>query len=282
MKKSNGFTVKAALILMAAGLILSITAFCCGAVMGQVKTGLYKESETDMYDEFSGEVKKLDIDIKAGKVVIQPGEILSVKSSRVIEKYIGVDFEDGCLKVEEDQWNFRKVLSWLPGNDYSPEIIITIPEGTVLEEAEIDVGAGQGVIRDITARKLSGDVSAGELKGINLTVQEEGSLEVKTGSIDMSRFRGNGMELECRVGSIKLEGSLTGKTAADCNVGEIRLILEGKESDYHYDVDCNLGDVIINDSHYSGVNNTVKRENTDGYEMRLTCDVGSIKVTTEQ
>ena len=55
---------------------------------------------------------------------------------------------------------------------------------------------------------------------------------------------------------------------ADCGIGNIDLDINGKESDYDYEISCSAGEVDIGDSSYSGIGHEQKYQRTRMHHRR--------------
>ena len=77
---------------------------------------------------------------------------------------------------------------------------------------------------------------------------------------------------------MKIAGEILGNLDADCGVGEIKLDLSGREEDYNYNISCGVGDIDLNDKHYSfAEDDIIRNENAIG-TFNLNCSVGSLEV----
>ena len=83
-------------------------------------------------------------------------------------------------------------------------------------------------------------------------------------------------------GNVDLENLNVQNLEADCGIGNIDLDINGKESDYDYEISCSAGAVDIGDSSYSGIGHEKKISNPGASgKMDLDCGVGNITVDFE-
>lgn len=128
----------------------------------------------------------------------------------------------------------------LLGNKSGGKIIIQIPKDTVFDEVEMEIGAGQATVKDLVANSVNIDVGAGEARLTGLDAKE---LEAHTGA-----------------GSIYAE-------------------LVDSETDYSYDAECGVGQIVIGNTSIGGLGNSKSVENAGaGKYMELDCGVGQIEV----
>ncbi|WP_343209719.1 DUF4097 family beta strand repeat-containing protein [Anaerolentibacter hominis] len=285
MKKSGSSLVKVALCIIAAGIILTIIAYCFGASM---RSYYYNGKRVDLvnFEQSYGRntAESLTVDIDAGEVIIESGDEFRVSASYISESDFRVWSEDGVFYVSDTQTEWNRGFRLLPfiRLGRAPEIRITVPKDLILAEVEINIGAGSVKARNMDIGQLNVETGAGEFKGKDITVRNSGSISVDVGSAKLENFSGNNVELNCNVGSIRMDGDLTGTTEASCDMGEIKLELTRRESDYNYQVDCDMGNVIINNHKRSGFGNDWSNYSRErAHNLNLDCNLGSIRVETE-
>ena len=83
-------------------------------------------------------------------------------------------------------------------------------------------------------------------------------------------------------GNVDLDNLNVQNLEADCGIGNIDLDINGKESDYDYEISCSAGEIDIGDSSYSGIGHEKKISNPGASgKMDLDCGVGNITVDFE-
>lgn len=184
-------------------------------------------------------------DLKDGQVVIAKGDD-------------GEDYEyrqeGDTLKIEGSSRHWR-------GNEgpYNT-ITVLVPAGSLLEEADIEVNAGEFQAEILRARELSLEVKAG-VAAVKSTEVEE-------------------LDLEVDLGQILCQADVAKKVSAQSNLGEILLALKGKKEDFNYELECQAGRIVLGGSQsieYVGDHQIL--DHAAGKKAELECSAGSIEVS---
>lgn len=184
------------------------------------------------------------------------------------------------------------------------EVHVSIPDGHVFKEADIDFGAGvldaaplqarevdmsigAGVceIQEILAEEADISVGAGELHVVYLN-SKKADVEVGAGTLTVQDMEvSGGMELSMSMGSAELNGTISGDLSLECGMGEVTMNLTGSEDDHSYEVECGMGDVQVG-SHSHGGFATSKSWNGGTAEATksrfdIECNMGSVNISFE-
>ena len=199
-------------------------------------------------------VSKLDLSIRTGELYLKEynGNEIKVEVS-------GKDRE----KVRVGQEGETLVLESI-GRVQDREITVSYPKKMEFEDASVDVAAGTvNLDDDFYAKKLEVSVAAGEFSNDGAVTAEKADISVGTGNVDLDNLNVQNLE-------------------ADCGIGNIDLDINGKESDYDYEISCSAGEIDIGDSSYSGIGHEKKISNPGASgKMDLDCGVGNITVDFE-
>lgn len=129
-------------------------------------------------------------------------------------------------------------------NNSGGNIKIIVPKGYVFDEVDMEIGAGQAEIDGLCAKAMDIEVGAGQADITNLDVQH---------------FN------------------------ASAGAGKINTELIGSESDYNYDVECGIGEIIIGRSSFEGFARDTYIENPGAErEIDVECGVGQIAISFEK
>ena len=179
--------VKYIAIAFAALLAVGIIAGCIGlfGVLGAIVFG-DKNGSTVITGELEGvytatsDVKVLEIDIAAANLIIKQGERFYVESNL---KNLKITDGNGKLALKEKS-KFKINL----GKDDLPEAILTvyIPQGALLDEADITTGAGKVRIESLSAENLELELGAGDLTASNLTVTRGADIQGGAGRVTLT------------------------------------------------------------------------------------------------
>lgn len=162
--------------------------------------------------------------------------------------------------------------------DNTPNMIITIPEDFHGENINIDLGAGMLTADKISGDKVTLTVGAGKMEVKELNVSSYVDMECGAGELVISEMTAQDVKVDCGVGNLRIKGSILGNAKINCGLGNVSLDLNGDEDSYNYTIDCGIGNVIINDRSYRGTTHTtINNKNTIG-NFDLECGIGQIKL----
>ncbi len=156
------------------------------------------------------------------------------------------------IKVDQDgmkNFSFRKDGNTLEiraeksifSTGANGNITIIVPEGYVFDKVDLEMGAGQADISDLRANILDIEVGAGQADLLD---------------IDVQYFN------------------------ASAGAGQIQAELVGNETDYNYDVECGIGEIVIGNNSYGGFGRDTNIENP-GAERKLDVECGVGQITIE-
>lgn len=218
---------------------------------------------------------RLDLEIGGGSLTICQGDGLTLKK----------DGGPECQYYIEGDTFYLKQRCPIGGG--ATDITLTLPEGIVLEEADIMMGAGEIVTKDLfSAQNMEIEVDAGDIS-MDEVWADSFSAEVAAGSILVKRMDTEKCGMTVNMGNITLRESLiTGNLDAEVNMGEIDIFLRDSYENHDYDVNCNMGDIIIGTEAgetktYAGISSSMELYggNANGVSLYdLNCDMGNISV----
>lgn len=272
------FSVAAATL--AAGVALTVTGLCLGGRPHTVNIGWSDNGlETHIYDIFGairndtaavsdgagrsastpesisaeatqaapqGDIRKLDIEIGGAELIIQEGDafLLEVKGTN--------NYKD---KVKNGVWNIEHTS--IGGSNI--QFIVTIPEGYVFEDVDIECGAGVSRVEGLSTAKLDVETGAGEIVFNDLAVTQSSDFEVGLGVIEVSG------------------GDLQGKVKISCGMGSASFAI-GIPDDFGYRVECGAGSVHLNGESFSGLGVDRSHNTNAATVYDIECGMGSVEV----
>ena len=217
--------------------------------------------ETVLYYGFDKEdVRNLDLSFGIADVVMIKGQQFSVETRGLTEDDFNCHLSaEGTLTIN----NVRKVNLSFFSHDRSkrfiPRILITVPDGALLNRFRLRVGAGNFRSKEVAFSC------------------REGILDVGAGNLVLSKVYGGEIDFDCGMGNLQFVGSVGGKCDVDCGMGNIKLDLAGNEADYSYDLNLGLGDFKLNDQKkggfYQSINNPKKANH-----FSVNCGMGSVNI----
>lgn len=238
----------------------------------------YDIFDGDFTDDSLGgtDIRNLDLEIGGGKLTIREGDSLAFKKEGGPECQYYIEGDTFYLKQK------------CPVAGGTADLTLTLPEGILLEEVEISMGAGEIVAKDLLeARNMDVDIDAGEIT-MEEVKADSFSASVAAGSVTVKRLDAVECDTSVDMGSIALQDSLvTGNLEAEVNMGEISIYLRDSYENHDYEVDCAMGTIQIKPEdgmkkEFSGFSNDmeISGRNADGSSRYdLSCDMGSILVS---
>ena len=228
------------------------------------------------------DVRKLDVQVDFGEVIISQGDEFSIDAENLYdEDDLKSHVSDGVWTISHNYgesigiFGFDIPISIGLDRFATPIIRITLPDGFKAENINVSLDAGRLKANNLYTDKGQFTVDAGSLEVDGLIVEDESSYYVGAGSIYLEKVDISNITVECDFGSVFMEGIVTGDNDIQCNVGKITLDLDDDMDLFSFDIDSDLGNVIINDRRYRNYKNTNDSEKYKG-SFRLNVDVGNI------
>lgn len=294
MKSFFRVWISIAVIAILLGLGLLIIAVAGGASWKDFSSWNNISSWNDEYiTSMNGSVTKansIDIDIKYGVVTITEGDSFNINAENVYEDEIKSQLKNGTWIIEQASknnksfWgiNFDGNRSVNVGRNRSPKIAITIPKDFVAKEFNINLGAGEIEAENIVADKGDFRVAAGKLTIDKLIIDQPAKIKIGAGELILKQVNLNNITLNSGAGNVLLEGTVLGNNTIDCGVGSVKLNLVGNKDEYSYDVDCAVGEALINGISYKGFisknDKNVKADNS----FKIKCGAGKITLNINE
>ncbi len=211
-----------------------------GFAIGVSSSGTYDEAK--VY-EFDTDTDRIDIDLSAANLTVR-----FAKNDKVtVKSYLrGLTVKEsfGKLKIKDNNTRFSsdQINSWVE---------ITIPEGMILRELDLDLGAGKTLLSSINAEVVDIDGGAGELLIRRCNIAD--------------------FDLDMGVGKLDFQGRITDKADISLGVGESEFIFLGDRDDYRITVDRGIGSISVEGEDFKGgtVGNGDIRVDIDGGVGRI-------------
>jgi len=241
----------------------------------------YEKSETRESYHFAVEeeenVTGAVFELAVGEVEIRTGDTMELVVTDMFEDAISSYVEDGIWYINDSLLGSGSVHS-----DYSPEIVITIPEDASFEQMNIYLAAGRMDADKLTAQELRLEVDAGSLKVLHLTADDMLTVENGAGEIKLYDVTASNLTVNQGVGAIDITGAVTGHNVIKGGIGEIKLTLTNRERvDFNYKVTGGLGEVEIGDMvlHGDSTNMSYDRDSADYFEVD--CGIGRVEIDVD-
>jgi len=250
------------------------------AVVGHNDKNLATHSITETYEG----VTSIDLDIAYGDVEIIKGDTFSINAENLVgdefESYISGDTwyvsqqTDKSVGIFGIDISLGQLGGW--DDDYVPRITITVPKDFTADQFTLNMGAGEVSAESIQAFEGQFEIGAGRLEVNQITVSNKAYFNVGAGEMVLSDAMLNDITMECGVGSVSIEGTITGNNDISSGVGSIDLDLNGSKEDYSYEISAGIGDVDIGNQSFTATDKSI--DNPGNNFMRLESGVGEISV----
>lgn len=184
--------------------------------------------------------------------------------------------------VEDDTLYVRAVRSTgTTGSDGIGTITLYVPQDAVLQEVEIELGAGILNLGKLAADTIDLEVGAGQITGEEVRAHKA-ELKVGMGEITLSGLNVEELSAEAGMGELKIKGDIAGKAELECAMGNIDIKLAGAEQDFNYDIRGAMGKVVIGQQEYSNMTQEKTIKNGAAKNIDVECAVGSVTIAFEE
>lgn len=228
------------------------------------------------------EIRDVELMMGAVELVVEENadsENISVQLVRGKERYYKTGLKDGVLRV-----SYGENMRGFGINNKHAIVKIRIPSGIALEDFDIEIGAGRADFRmsDITCRELDMEVGAGVLRTEGFTVTDEMDIYIGAGEVIIGGGEYQNADVECGVGNFEMKGTVNRDLSAECGMGNMNIRLSGKEEEYNYTLNCNMGNLAVNGNSYAGFAGE-KDVNHPGAKgtIELSCSMGNLEIYFE-
>ncbi len=280
MKTFTKIWLGIAFVALGFGIILVIIVVASGGTIVDLPTVSYQENYTGITD--------VDMDIEYAEVQVIQGDGFSIDAEDIPENSLESYVENGTWIVRQNSDNefnifggrvhLGDIRGWRWWNYDEPKITITMPADFTANSFKFCIGAGDVMIEQVLASKADFEVSAGRLVIEDASISDESNYIVGAGTIQLKELQANDISIDCGVGGVFIEGTITGNNDITCGVGDVELNLSGEEDDYSYDIESGVGTINIADHHYKAISDTkINNDGTIG-NFKLDCSVGNITV----
>lgn len=228
----------------------------------------------------SSELKKLDIDVGAGYIIVQPGDTLGLSVDGPMS-YTDT-FENGEWTVKADPPNnitTREVQGrthfFHSGEDITTTFTFTVPFD--FDELDVEIDMGEAYVGGLTLKELDCSTGMGAITLSELSVGKA-ELSASMGAIDATGFYADNLDMKCEMGGISIEGDVTTRLNAKCEMGSIYALLE-EPADYGWSAKADFGSATVDGHSASGLDSISSGGSSSANTFfNLECGMGSIEI----
>ena len=276
MKTAAKVTLIIGLSLILVGFILFIVAVAAGVspqnafdLLENRRTGSNtgQNSGKDVVEQIiaseSENIAALSFDFDAADARIT-GSIGNIFTIQAEKRIYTAEVKSGTLHITpREQW-FRQLPFGSGTGREAAVLYITVPAGYRFDRIDIQSGAGR-ISMDAPVSCITGSISIG------------------AGSCDISELTvTKKLNIDCGMGSIDLNGKISGTTEIQCGMGEINLCTTGQPEDYAYTAEVGMGSIQINDTRISGIGGKTVSPYAAKNMFDITCGMGSVTVSISE
>ena len=223
-----------------------------------------EDGTLEMFDE-------IDLDVSIANVMVDVGEDYSlyISSASTLGGYsLKWEVKNGVLKIRDSgstgqvqisSWNEFKNTFGI--NADAMDVVITVPEGAVMDELKIKTGMGDVFLAHLEmANKLEAETGLGDVECYEIRSWDEVELETGMGDVKLGVQEAySGVEYDLKTG-----------------MGDVEANLNSVEQDWDYEAKTGMGTVSVNgESRGSG---KVERKSTGGYKLEAESGMGDVKL----
>lgn len=240
--------------------VLAITTGLYGISLIGDQTQIERIDSEKVLEQFS----KIDLEINASNIIIKAeGNEYKIETYQV-PKTVEINNYEGKLKIKDS----KKITI-----SQESKIIIYMPEETILEELELDMGAGIVEMQNINSNKIDFSFGAGSVN-IKKLVASNAKIECGAGQVIIEDANLTNTKLDTGVGKLVYSGYMKGNSKINCGIGEVDLKLEGGNEIYTIDAEKGIGDIKINGNKIANETITGNGEN----KISIDGGIGSINI----
>lgn len=194
--------------------------------------------------ETCSDIQNLDIRLGAGRFVIEQGS--------------GFRIEGGELKsrIENGTWHISRDITEKLA-EAGQIVTITVPSSFTAGKATVLLGAGELLIRGLSAYETDFNVSAGNMEVRGLYAKQ--------------------LNVKCGVGRIAAEASLHGSANISCGMGDASIKLTNRAEEFNYSASVGLGRVVVGGREMNGNGQTEQYTNAP-YDINIKCGMGNVRI----
>ncbi|MCP1102624.1 DUF4097 and DUF4098 domain-containing protein YvlB [Aequitasia blattaphilus] len=252
------------------GLVLTILGVSLGAstrvIRNELGFGPFFDYDFDNDDLGNAKVteyddiRSLDVKYYYGKLeILTDSNAKKIKVEEITRTGRSADYEveDGELQIESHKGG----ISWFNTRG-NRSMRITIPQKLQLDEVDLELGAGQLQVNNLSAKEIHLEVGAGE-----------GKLE---------DFQGDYVTIKNGAGRVEATGDATRNLDVETGVGEVVVGVKGDSTDYNYSVSSGIGEVRIGETSYGGIGSDGNVSNNSDRDIKVECGVGKVAISFNQ
>lgn len=187
--------------------------------------------------EIKNEISVLDIDIHSIELELltSTDPNLRVESNY---KHLSVVEDNNTLLIKDKSKTFL--------NAYGLAVLkIYIPENKTFDKVKINFGSSSSNLDDLRARSIDLRFGTGKAILKKITASDDAYIDTGAGQLVIRDSEFNNLHLEMGVGSFEFSGTLLGRNTLNMGIGTSQIYLYGSLDDYKLNVVKGIGEILL-------------------------------------
>lgn len=184
------------------------------------------EKSDEWNDYFGEECNAIDLEFAAGTLEIYYDDVEEIQIQHKNIDHIKAEVKNGVLKIGEE-------LEISINDVEDRSLVVIIPNEMSFDAVDLEIGASLADIDGLNAKDISITIGAGQASISNITADN--------------------MELEVGAGEATVANLSVEKMDVEVGMGQVDLGLYGAQTDYDYNVECGMGNVVVGNYSYGGL-----------------------------
>ena len=208
--------------------------------------GLYKEEgfkENMETISTSGDtIQELKVELNSTNLEIKIGDTFKVETNNSKITYKN---EKGRVVLKEEG-------SFWSGIGEKTSLLLYLPNDVLLQDVEIESGAGSLNIENLTAETFDLEQGAGKIVLENVRVSRQTKIDGGAGKMEILSSSFHRLDLDLGMGEFVFEGQLTGNNEMDSGIGNVDMTLTDGLENYTIKAQKGIGSMEIRGQEQSG------------------------------
>jgi len=159
-------------------------------------------------------------------------------------------------------------------------ITVKIPQNTLFDTADINIGAGLLLLDGFTAnQRFKLNTGAGEVDVKNITASNV-NIQTGVGETVFHNCSFTDTVMNTGIGETVFDGSVFKKLEINAGIGEIDMRINGKKDDYLINATSGIGSILIDGRSATGIDSTFRINNQNAlHTIRVKAGIGQVNIT---
>lgn len=207
---------------------------------------LNKTSNNALQNSYNN-VKSIYIVHSTGTLDVIPtdSDEVTVEAKNVSDDFYVKEYDNGSIEIIDNEKGRKIFFGFSFNSTRNKRIKVYVPKNLLLEEFELEAGAGNINIRDLQVSNLDITAGVGNIDGDSIKASKV-EIESGVGNTTLRDVEFGVTDISGGVGEIEVRGKIDGNITLSAGVGNLRLDLEGDINDYNIDGEKGLGSIRIN------------------------------------